>query len=153
MLRPDQAGLLVLEPDPPRRREIRHISYAVHLGEMSGDALFFAGTPQYLRIDSLVFRNSLDNFRVRLSDAHNIWYQVYSRLELPTPDLDSVTEFVDPLTREWRSFICNSRRIDPRVGELAHEIAQRREFTRRPSAADREISQNAIWLHAGAAAI
>src|SRR5580704_11562479 len=102
MLRPDQAGLLVLEPDPPRRRDIRHISYAVHLGEMSGDALFFAGTPQYLRIDSPVFRNSLDNFRVRLSDAHNIWYQVYSRLELPSPDLDTANEFVEPLTREWR---------------------------------------------------
>ncbi len=124
MLRPDQAGLLVLEPDPPRRREIRHISYAVHLGEMSGDALFFAGTPQYLRIDSLVFRNSLDNFRVRLSDAHNIWYQVYSRLELPLPDLDVQDAFVDPLTREWRAVYLQLPTIDPRVGELAREIVR-----------------------------
>ena len=124
MMRPDQAGLLVLEPEPPRRPGIRHISYAVHLGDMSGDSLFFAGTPQYLRIDSLVFRNSLDNFRVRLSDAHNIWYQVYSRLEIPTSDADSVTEFVDPLTREWRSVYLQLPRIDPRVSELAHEIAR-----------------------------
>jgi transglutaminase-like putative cysteine protease len=124
MLRPDQAGLLVLEPDPPRRFGIRHISYAVHLGEMSGDALFFAGTPQYLRIDSLVFRNSLDNFRVRLSDAHNIWYQVYSRLEAQSPDLDAEEAFVDPLTREWRAVYLQLPRIDPRVGDLARDIAR-----------------------------
>jgi transglutaminase-like putative cysteine protease len=124
ILRPDQAGLLVLEPDPPRRSEIRHISYAVHLGEMSGDALFFAGTPQYLRIDSLVFRNSLDNFRVRLSDAHNIWYQVYSRLELPSPDLGIEDAFVDPLTREWRALYLQLPRIDLRVGELAREVVR-----------------------------
>jgi protein-glutamine gamma-glutamyltransferase len=124
VLRPDQAGLLVLEPDPPRRSGIRHISYAVHLGEMSGDALFFAGTPQYLRIDSLVFRNSLDNFRVRLSDAHNIWYQVYSRLEAQSPDLDAEEAFVDPLTREWRAVYLQLPRIDPRVGDLARDIAR-----------------------------
>src|SRR5580704_7520389 len=124
MLRPDQAGLLVLDPDPPRRRDIRHISYAVHLGEMSGDALFFAGTPQYLRIDSPVFRNSLDNFRVRLSDAHNIWYQVYSRLELPAQDRDAEDAFVDPLTTEWRMVYLQLPRVDPRVGELAREIVK-----------------------------
>ncbi|MGD0298798.1 MAG: DUF3488 and transglutaminase-like domain-containing protein [Bryobacteraceae bacterium] len=125
MLRPDQAGLLVLDPDPPRRPEgIRHISYAVHLDEVSGDTLFFAGTPQYLRIDSLVFRNSLDNYRVRLSDAHNIWYQVYSRLELSSPELDTAGEFVEPLTREWRGIYLQLPRIDPRVGELAHEITK-----------------------------
>jgi protein-glutamine gamma-glutamyltransferase len=124
MLRPDQAGLLVLDPDPPpRRRDTRHISYAVHLGEMSGDALFFAGTPQYLRIDSPVFRNSLDNFRVRLSDAHNIWYQVYSRLE-PAPDSDAENAFVDPLTPEWRAVYLQLPRVDPRVGELAREIVK-----------------------------
>ena len=82
---------------------------------MSGDSLFFAGTPQYLRIDSLVFRNSLDNFRVRLSDAHNIWYQVYSRLEIPTSDADSVTEFVDPLTREWRCGVPATSRMSIHV--------------------------------------
>jgi transglutaminase-like putative cysteine protease len=124
MLRPDQAGLLVLDPDPPRRRDVRHISYAVHLGEMSGDALFFAGTPQYLRIDSPVFRNSLDNFRVRLSDAHNIWYQVYSRLEPPGPDPDAGDAFVDPLTPEWRMVYLQLPRVDPRVGELAREIVK-----------------------------
>jgi protein-glutamine gamma-glutamyltransferase len=124
MLRPDLAGLLVLETEPPRRSGIRHISYAVHLGEMSGDALFFAGTPQYLRIDSPVFRNSLDNFRVRLSDAHNIWYQVYSRLEPPAPDGDAGSEFVDPLTHEWRAVYLQLPRLDPRVGELAHTVTK-----------------------------
>jgi len=107
--------------NPPRRADIRHISYAVHLGELSGDALFFAGTPQYLRIDSPVFRNSLDNFRVRLSDSHNIWYQVYSRLEPLTLDEDA---FIDPLSREWRDIYLRLPRLDPRVGELAHAIVQ-----------------------------
>jgi transglutaminase-like putative cysteine protease len=123
MLRPAQGGLLVLDVDPPRRPDIRHISYAVHLGELGGDALFFAGAPQYLRIDSPVFRNSLDNFRVRLSDSHDISYQVYSRLE-PAPDDDAVREIVDPLTREWRAVYLQLPRIDARVGELAHAIVK-----------------------------
>ena len=125
MLRPDQAGLLILETDPPRRAEVRHISYAVHLGEMGGDALFFAGLPQYLRIDSPVFRNSLDNFRVRLSDAHNIWYQVYSRLELAAPDNAAAIDFVEPLTREWRSVYLQLPHVDPRVTELAYGIVKK----------------------------
>jgi transglutaminase-like putative cysteine protease len=120
LLRPDQAGLLVLEP--PRRSDARHISYAVHLGEAGSDALFFAGTPQYLRIDSPVFRNSLDNFRMRLSDSHNIWYQVYSRLEPLARDSDLAGELVEPLSHEWRAVYLQLPRMDPRVGELAHGI-------------------------------
>jgi protein-glutamine gamma-glutamyltransferase len=122
VLRPDEAGLLILENESARRADIRHISYAVHLGEVGSDALFFAGTPQYLRIDSLVFRNSLDNYRVRLSDAHNIWYQVYSRLEPLTRDSDFDAELVEPLTREWRAVYLELPRMDSRVGELAHSI-------------------------------
>ncbi len=124
MLHPDQAGLLVLEVEPPRRPEVRHISYEVHLGEMSGDTLFFAGTPQYLRIDSPVSRNSLENYRVRSSDAHNIWYQVYSRLEPPPADNEVAADYVEPLTREWRDIYLQLPRMDPRVGELAHQIVK-----------------------------
>ncbi len=122
LLRPDQAGLLRLDIEPPRRTDVRHISYAVHLGDAGSDALFFAGTPQYLRIDSPVFRNSLDNFRIRASESRNIWYQVYSRLEPLAWESDLAGELVGPLSPEWRAVYLQLPRMDPRVGELAHSI-------------------------------
>lgn len=125
MLRPNPGGLLFLGVTPTRRTDIRHISYAVHFDEMGGDALFFAGTPEYLRIDTPVFRNSLDNYRVDPSDAHNIWYQVYSRLELPSHDGDSEIDYVEPLTREWRAAYLQLPQLDPRIEELARSITGR----------------------------
>lgn len=122
MLRPDTAGLLILDNGLASWADTRHISYAVHLDELASDTLFFAGTPQYLRIDSAVFRNSLDNYRVRFSDAHNVWYQVYSRLEAPARNGDFPEQIVEPLTQEWRSIYLQLPQIDPRIPVLARKI-------------------------------
>jgi transglutaminase-like putative cysteine protease len=121
-LQPDRSGQLVLE-QVARYRASRHISYAVHLDEMASEALFFAGSAEYLRIDSTVLRNSLDNYRVRFSDAHNISYQVYSRLETPVRENDTSVEFVEPLRREWRSvYLGLPKYVDPRIAKLAKEM-------------------------------
>ncbi len=102
ILRPDRVGQVVLEHFAPPSGS-RHVSYAVHLEEMASDALFFAGTAEYLRIDSTVFRNSLDNYRVRFIDSHNLSYQVYSRVEPPLRENDVSVEFIEPLRQEWRN--------------------------------------------------
>jgi protein-glutamine gamma-glutamyltransferase len=121
VLPPDTSGQLVLNrPGPP---DARHISYAVHLEEMASDALFFAGTAEYLRIDSTVLRNSLDNYRVRFSDSHNLSYQVYSRLEPLLRESDQSVDYVEPLRREWRAvYLHLPSSVDPRIAKLAHDI-------------------------------
>lgn len=122
ILRPDRVGQLVLEHTAPPSGS-RHVSYAVHLEEMASDALFFAGTAEYLRIDSTVFRNSLDNYRVRFSDSHNLSYQVYSRVEPPLRESDTSVEFVEPLRPEWRSvYLRLPNHVDGRIGKLARDI-------------------------------
>jgi len=122
ILRPDRVGQLVLEHAAPPSGS-RHVSYAVHLEEVASDALFFAGTAEYLRIDSTVFRNSLDNYRVRFSDSHNLSYQVYSRVEPPLRESDTSLEFIEPLRQEWRSvYLRLPNHVDGRIAKLARDI-------------------------------
>jgi len=123
-LEPDAGRLLVLANPTVAPGEGGHtISYAVHLEEVSSDALFFGGKPEYLRIDSLVFRNALDNYRVRFSDSHNLSYQVYSRVEPPRPDSDVNLDFTASLSPELRKQSLQlPRNLDPRIIELTQSV-------------------------------
>src|SRR3984957_7062443 len=94
ILQPDRAGLLRLDDGPPRRNG-RFISYAVYLSDLAQDALFFAGTPQYLRIDSLVVRRPFGNYSAQFTDARTVSYQVYSQMDSPAPPVDPAS--VTPL--------------------------------------------------------
>ncbi len=87
ILQPDHAGLLSLEDESPRRQG-RYISYAVYLSDLAQDALFFAGTPQYLRIDTLVVRRPFGNYSAQFTDSRTVSYQVYSRLNSPAAAAD-----------------------------------------------------------------
>jgi len=120
-LRPGPGGLMQLDQSPARHNE-RHISYAVHLNELGSDTLFFAGTPQFLRIDSLVTRRPFENYTVQYGEARNIWYQVYSRVDLPFRDSRDADEIVDPLPDAVRKLYLQLPRLDPRIPELAHNI-------------------------------
>src|SRR3984893_5897161 len=124
ILRPEPGGLLRLneDEDSPRRNEGRHISYAVHLTDLAGDALFFAGTPQFLRIDSLVIRRPSGNYSVRSGDLRSPWYQVYSRLEPSAPVVAWERDSVRPLSIEDRNLFLQLPSIDPRIRELTQSI-------------------------------
>ena len=123
ILRPERTGLLVLDTEQARHASARYVSYAVHLGDLGDNTLFFAGIPEYLRIDSQVFRNSLDNYRATSSDSHDLWYQVYSRLEPPPPETDDTGDLVEPLSTGWRKEYLQLPKVDPRVRALARSIA------------------------------
>lgn len=99
----------------------RYVSYQVHLNELGSDALFFAGTPQFLRITSPVMSDPFDNYTVRFGEARDISYNVYSRLEPPYREYDA-PELVDPLPDELRETYLKLPHLDPRIPELAHEI-------------------------------
>ena len=117
LLRPDESRLLTLEP---RRGGGREISYAVYLSDMASDNLFFAGTPQFMRIDSFVVRRPFGNYSVQF-DARNIWYQGFSRLEIPRRDAVD-PDFVSPLPADQRNVYLQLPSLDSRIPELAHAI-------------------------------
>jgi protein-glutamine gamma-glutamyltransferase len=117
ILQPDRTGLLRLDDGPPHRNG-RFISYAVYLSDLAQDALFFAGTPEYMRIDSLVVRRPFGNFSAQFSDSRTVAYQVYSHLDVPATD----PALVSPLTAFERESYLQLPRLDPRIGELTQNI-------------------------------
>jgi len=124
ILRPDPGGQLRLSDDEdlPRRNEGRHISYAVHLTDLVGDALFFAGTPQFLRIDSMVIRRPFGNYTVQSGDSRSAWYQVYSQLEPSPAERTSERDSVRPLSMEERNLFLQLPSLDPRIRELTQSV-------------------------------
>jgi protein-glutamine gamma-glutamyltransferase len=122
MLRPDSGDLLILDDPTPRRSEARRISYAVHLEELASDVLFFGGKPEYLRIDSPVFRNAMDNYRVRFGDSRNVSYQVYSRLDLPKADNDQSGDAGMALPPSVQPQYLQLPRVDSRIVEMTQSI-------------------------------
>ncbi|HYL36317.1 MAG TPA: transglutaminaseTgpA domain-containing protein [Bryobacteraceae bacterium] len=121
-MRPGVGGLLRLEDDTARRRPARYISYAVHLNELASDALFFAGTPQFIRIDSTVIRHPFDNYNLQYGEARDVWYQVYSRLDPSDRDLPAPEELVDPLPPLQAAVYLQLPRLDPRIPALTLSI-------------------------------
>jgi transglutaminase-like putative cysteine protease len=119
---PSGAGFQ-MQLDDSRRQpgRDRYISYQVHLNELGSDALFFAGVPQFLRIESPVMRHPFENYTVSFSEARNIWYYVYSRLEPPYREYDP-DELVDPLREKLRETYLQLPRLDARITELARNI-------------------------------
>ena len=104
ILQPDRDGQLRLTPDDGKGR---YISYAVYLNDLAQDALFFAGTPQYIRINSLVVRRPFGNYSAQFSDSRTVAYQVYSRMETPAASGRSQDRAACP--RRRATFICNCR--------------------------------------------
>jgi protein-glutamine gamma-glutamyltransferase len=119
-IRPDRGGQVQLD-DARLRPGARHISYAVYLNDIASDALFFAGTPEFLRIDSTVIRRAGGNYSVGFGDGRNVSYQVYSRLD-PANSENLTDDYLAPLTGPLRKEYLQTPSIDPRVSELAQRI-------------------------------
>jgi transglutaminase-like putative cysteine protease len=118
ILQPERGGLLRLEDEPPRRGG-RYISYAVYLTDLAQDALFFAGTPQYMRIDSLVVRRPFGNYSAQFTDARTVSYQVYSQLDSPAA---ADPGQVPPLPPGARETYLQLPRLDPRIRALTQSV-------------------------------
>ena len=84
--------------------------------------MFFAGTPQYLRIDSLVVRRPFGNYSAQFTDARTVSYQVYSRLDSPAAASDPA--LVEPLPADARQAYLQLPRLDPRIRELTENIVR-----------------------------
>jgi transglutaminase-like putative cysteine protease len=123
ILQPDRGGLLRLDDESPHRNG-RYISYAVYLNDLAQDALFFAGTPQYMRIDSLVVRRPFGNYSAQFSEARTVSYQVFSHLDSQTTAVDP--KLVQPLSADARDAYLQLPRIDPRIRVLTENIVHGR---------------------------
>ena len=119
ILQPDRGKLMRLDDESPHR-DGRFISYAVYLSDLAQDALFFAGSPQYLRIDSLVVKRPYGNYSAQFSEARTVSYQVYSRLDSQAPADD--LRLVEPLPADARQAYLQLPRLDPRIRELTKSI-------------------------------
>lgn len=120
ILPPDPAGQLNLnDTGQPQSGGGRNISYQVYLNDLAQDALFFAGTPQYMRINSLVVRRPYGNYSAQFSDSQNVSYYVYSRIETPGIGGEAA---IRPLPAEQRTAYLQLPRTDPRIRELAESI-------------------------------
>jgi transglutaminase-like putative cysteine protease len=121
ILQPDRAGLLSLS-NAPLHSTGRYISYSVYLNDLAQDALFFAGTPQYIRIDSLVVRRPHGNYSAQFNDSRTVAYQVYySHLDSPAaPEDGTLAEPLPPDARQ--AYLQLPRSTDPRIRELAENI-------------------------------
>lgn len=114
-------GLVTVADNPQRWRNGTRISYEVRLHSIASDALFFAGTPEFIKIDvPEIVRNSHDGLRVRYGQAENIHYGVHAFLDdgsAPVaayrPQLSDVARYENLLLPE----------IDPRIPALARRIS------------------------------
>jgi protein-glutamine gamma-glutamyltransferase len=107
-------GLLKLR-DRSRAAGIR---YEVQLSSTTSDALFFAGSPVLLRINSArVIRTSTDSYRLDSGTPEGLHYGVYSALEesAPLPEVRRLSE-------EERLFHLLLPPVDRRIVALARQV-------------------------------
>ncbi len=119
------------EPDSPGKwvlsnwRRGRGLSYAVHLNDASDGVLFFAGTPQSLRIDaSYILRTANDSYLRVGGNYSSLNYQVFSYLDPSSSDPEGGIAEPPPraLPQAVRSTYLQMPHLDPRIANLTHRI-------------------------------
>ena len=114
-------GLLQLAEDVQRRRTGRRVNYEVQLNAIASDALFFVGTPEFLRLNSpAVIRTATSSYRLPFGASEGLRYGAYSFLEGEGPEAD---EPAGPLPPVSRLDYLQLPPLDPRIPALAREIA------------------------------
>jgi transglutaminase-like putative cysteine protease len=115
----NRQGCFLLEPSAQRMRYERTIEYVVHLSDEAGGALFFAGDPMYLCLDSpAVLRTAPGSYRPRFDLAGGFTYQASSFL--PRTDLQVAGDVAGP-TRE---VYLRLPRLDERIAALAATVSR-----------------------------
>ncbi len=119
---PDRPGEYRLVDNRRRSRFARHISYSVHLKDIASNVLFFAGRPEFLRIDApFLVRSPGGSYRFFYRQPGTVVYEGYSTVVTA----DGANE-ADPdsfLSFDNRAAYLQVPRIDPRIAALARSIA------------------------------
>jgi protein-glutamine gamma-glutamyltransferase len=122
-LRPDRGGELRLVESRRRNHLSRRISYSVHLKEIASNVLFFAGRPEFMRIDApLILRSWSGNYRFIYREPGAVAYEVVSAID--TIDGENENDPDTALAFESRPLYLRLPQIDPRISALAHSIVE-----------------------------
>jgi transglutaminase-like putative cysteine protease len=114
-------GRINLVP-PGRRRLGRHVTFDVELNDLDTDALFFAGSPEWLDIrQPLVWRTETDSFRLNRPPPSGFRYEAYSLLEDP-PETPLVASPIPVLDASERSRYLELPPLDGRIPALARDM-------------------------------
>lgn len=121
-LRPDKGGELRLIENRRRIFQVKHISYSVHLKDVASNVLFFAGQPEFLRIDApLVLRSDSGNYKFIYREPGTVAYIVYATYA--TVDGENETDPESFLPFDNRTAYLRLPKIDSRINELTRSIA------------------------------
>jgi protein-glutamine gamma-glutamyltransferase len=120
-LRPDKSGELRLIENHRRIRQVKHISYSVHLKDIASNVLFFAGQPEFLRIDApLVLKTESGNYKFIYREPGTVAYIVYGTYA--TVDGQNETDPETFLPFDNRAAYLRLPELDPRIGALTRSI-------------------------------
>jgi hypothetical protein len=102
-----------------RRRTGKRLSYEVRINSMDMDALFFAGTPEFLQIAlPLIYRMPGDSFRTGLGLSEGTHYMGFSHISAESAKVDDP----DPLDSNSRGRYLALPRLDERIHTLAFQL-------------------------------
>ena len=108
----ERDGLVILGA-APQRRPGRQIEYQVQMDEMTSDTLFFAGTPETIRINlPLIWRSAGGAFRVQGAPS-GLVYRAYSFVEYEDAPAILPPGKMDPSERE--DLLRLPANLDPRI--------------------------------------
>ncbi len=114
----DRRAFFILAPAELRRRNARIIEYEVHMNGGAGNALFFAGDPEFLWLDTpQILRTAPGSYRVREGSSAGLIYQASSFV----PDNGAVVDD-DPGQFERTAYL-QLPTLDPRIPALAISVA------------------------------
>jgi transglutaminase-like putative cysteine protease len=115
----DRDGLVILG-SAPQRRPGRQIEYQVQMDEMAPDTLFFAGTPETIRINlRQIWRSAGGAFRVQGAPS-GLVYHAYSFVEDENAPAILSPGQMAPAEREDLIRVPD---LDPRIAALARSMA------------------------------
>jgi len=116
----ERDGLVILGA-APQRRPGRQIEYQVQMDEMTSDTLFFAGTPETIRINlPLIWRSAGGAFRVQGAPS-GLVYRAYSFVEYEDAPAILPPGKMDLSERE--DLLRLPANLDPRIPALARSMA------------------------------
>jgi transglutaminase-like putative cysteine protease len=113
-------GLLRLADNRQLWRPGRRINYEVQVNAVASDALFFAGTPEFMRINSpTVVRMAGDSYRLGSGVSEKLRYGAYSFVD---EGASPVGDPASSITPAMRTLYLQLPPLDPRIATLARRL-------------------------------
>jgi len=119
---PEKGSLYILASPDDRRRQVERFTYVVHLSDISGNALFFAGRPEFVWIDApFLVQTSPGLFGRQFAASGPVTYRARSFVDTGS---QSSTETANGDDTVLTAAYLQLPVLDPRLPELARTITR-----------------------------